>query len=245
MKRLLPVVALAPALVMAQSRPPIATDRPGFSDGSNVVGKGVNQLEVGFFRTVVGGDSTTTLPDLLFRHGLTEDVELRLVGLTYGFAPADARGFLDPSVGFKVRLQRPSGKRGELTIEGQTTVKTSDDPLRANAWNPTFKLLATTPLGNDSLGANLVWSRIGPEGAQFDQSALALSYARTLSPKAVLTYEAWGVDHFALGEKSAFYGSLALTYTPNNDTQWDIRLGSGFNQARDGWFLQGGYSERF
>lgn len=245
MKLLLPVVAMTPALLSAQSRPPIATDRPGFSDGSNVVGKGVNQIEVGFFRTVVSGDSTTTLPDLLFRHGLTEDFELRLVGLTYGFAPADTRGFLDPSVGFKVRLQRPSGKRGELTFEAQTTVKTSDDPLRANAWNPTFKLLATTPVGNDSIGANLVWSRVGPDGSQFDQTALAISYARTLTARTALTYEVWSVDHFALGEKSAFYGSLALTYTPNIDSQWDIRIGSGFNQARDGWFLQGGYSVRF
>lgn len=245
MRFLLATCILLPVACAAQERPPINTDRPGFSDGSGIVGKGVNQVEAGFITTFVTGDATTAIPDLLFRHGLSDDFELRLSGLSYGFAPMSSQGWLDPSVGFKYRLQRPKGKRGELTFEAQTTVRTSDSDLRANAWNPTLKLLATLPVGDDSIGGNLVWARIGSGDAQFDQRALALSYNHALDAKTGLTLEAYAVDHVSAGEGVGYFASLALTYLSTNDSQWDVRVGTGFNASRDGWLLQGGYSVRF
>lgn len=245
MKALCAVCLLCSGLAAAQERPPISTDRPGFSDGSSVVGKGVKQLEVGFYWSNVGGDSSSTLPDLVFRYGWTDEFELRIVGVTYGFFPAETRDWLDPAVGFKYRLQRPSGRRGELTFEAQSTVKTSDSPLRANEWNPTYKLLASTPVGEDSLGANLVWSRNGSGASRYDQWGLAGTYTHNLNARSNLTLELWGVDHVSAGESNGYFGSLAYAFLPNNDTQWDIRLGSGFNFNRDGWFIQGGYSVRF
>ncbi|MFX8906931.1 hypothetical protein ABTM87_19055, partial [Acinetobacter baumannii] len=92
-----------------------------------------------------------------------------------GFLPLATRGYLDPSLGFKYRLQRPDKNRGEVTFEAQTTVPTSDDPLRANEYDPTLKLLGTIPVGDDQFGYNLVWARIGQNGTTFDQSALALT----------------------------------------------------------------------
>jgi hypothetical protein len=230
------------AMALAQDRPPIATDRPGFSDGSNLVAPGVFQFETGFFRTQVGSSVTTSLGDGLLRYGVNEKFELRLIGLAYGFAPGTEQ-WLEPSVGFKFRLaQQP---RAEVTLVGQTTVPVGAGNLRSNEWNPTFKIAATTPVGRDTWGGNLVFARLGTGESRFDQYALSVFVGRPVTASTALTAELWAVDKVSRGGPGAGYASLAVTHLLNNDTQLDLRLGTGLNQRRDGWFLQGGISVRF
>ncbi|MEQ1821433.1 MAG: transporter [Fimbriimonadaceae bacterium] len=232
----------ASAMAVAQARSPIATDRPGFSDGSNLVGAGVLQFESGFFRTVVGSSVTTSLGDGLLRYGINERFEVRLIGISYGFAPGIEQ-WLEPSIGFKARIvQSP---RGELTFIGQTTVPVGSGALRTNEWNPTFKVAATAPLGRDTVGGNLAYARLGSGNSRFDQFALSAFVARPLTTKSALTGEVWVVDQISRGGPAAGYISLAITHLLNNDQQLDLRIGTGFNQGRDGWILQGGFSVRF
>lgn len=202
-------------------------------------------MEVGFFRTVVGSQATTSTPDLLIRYGFTPDFELRLIGLTYGFAPGSQEAWLDPSVGFKYRLQRGAAGVPEITFVGQTTVAIGASSLRANATNPTGKIAWTMGLGKGTVGGNLVYGRLGSAGSQFNQGALSFTYSQAIDARLALTGEVWAVDHYAKGAGSAAYGSIAGTYLINNDTQLDLRVGSGFNERRDGWFIQGGISFRF
>lgn len=220
----------------------IATDRPGFSDGSNVVPKGKLQMESGFFRTQVGSSVTTSLGDGLFRYGLSQKYELRLIGISYGFAPG-VRQWLDPSIGFKSRIIQ-TDKR-EVTLIGQTTVPIGQGPLRSNEWNPTIKVAASTALGADTLGGNLVFARLGSGDDQFVQSALSLNLTRSITSSTSLTGEVWAVDKISRNGPMAGYFSLAVVHLLDRSHQLDLRLGSGLNQSRDGWFLQGGYSVRF
>lgn len=241
---LLPGVLLS-TLAIAEDRAPIATDRPGFSDGSNVVGARTFQIESGFFRTFVSGGASTSLGDGLFRLGLTDDFELRVIGVAYGFGNPRGEALLDPSIGFKYRLQRPEGRRGEVTFLAQTTVPIGENELRADMWNPTFKLLWTTPVGSDTLGGNLVTSLIGPTGSVFRQNVATLFYSRPVSGRLTLTGELFGIDKVSLPDNGGAFASIAGAYLLDNDRQVDLRIGSGFNQRRDGWFLQAGFSQRF
>lgn len=235
-------MAAASAISFAQDPPPIATDRPGFSDGSNLVAPGIFQLETGFFRTQVGSSVTTSFGDGLLRYGLNQKFELRLIGVAYGFT-SGVEQWLEPSLGFKARLiQTP---KAEVTFIGQTTVPVGEGALRSNEWNPTLKLAATTPLGKDTLGGNLVFARLGSGAGQFDQSAISIFLARPLSGSTALTGEVWAVDRISRGGPGAGFTSLAITHLLDNDRQLDLRVGTGFNQSRDGWFLQGGFSVRF
>ncbi|MBS1718814.1 MAG: transporter [Armatimonadetes bacterium] len=230
------------ASAFAEDVSPIATDRPGFSDGSNLVAPGHFQIESGFFRTQVGSSTTTSFGDGLLRYGLNKKCELRLIGVSYGFAPG-VKQWLDPSVGFKARLLQTA--KSEVTFIGQTTVPIGQGPLRANAWNPTAKIAATTALGNDSLGTNLVYSQNASGADRFNQAAMSVFYGHPLNGKTTLTGEVWAVDRISRGGPSAGFGSLAVTYLLDNNRQFDLRIGSGFNQSRDGWFIQGGFSIRF
>jgi hypothetical protein len=173
---------------------------------------------------------------------VSDKFELRLVGVSYGFAPSDTRGWLDPSLGFKYRLYQGNC---EVTFVGQTTVPVGESSLRTNEWNPTAKIAWTKALGTDTWGGNVVVSRVGSGDGRFTQSALSLFVSRPINSRFSLTPEIWVVDRVAKGERSGVFASLAGTYLLNNDTQLDLRLGTGLNQRRDGWFLQGGISIRF
>lgn len=199
------------------------------------------QVEAGFFRTQVGSQATTSYGDVLIRYGVSEQFELRLFGLSYGVIQG-ATEWLDPSLGFKYRLHKG---REEVTFIGQTTVAVGAGALRSNVWNPTAKIAWTTPLGGDTLGGNVVIGRIGGGTSRFDQFAASLFLSRPVSSSTALTAELWAVDRVAKGARGGAFASLAATCLVDANTQLDLRIGTGFNSRRDGWFLQGGVSFRF
>lgn len=239
------MLAVIPTFVLADDRPPIATDRPGFSDGSNVVGYRGFQVESGYFRTFLNGGDTISFGDTLIRYGTSKNFEVRVIGLSYGFAPGSTQSFLDPSLGFKYRLQEGSASQPEITFIGQTTVPIGSHPIRANSYNPTAKIAWTKAVGSDTFGGNLVYSKNGPSGGHFDQAAISLFLSHPLNSRLALTPEIWGVNRVAAGGSGGAFASLAGTYLLSADTQIDLRIGSGFNQNRDGWFIQTGVSWRF
>lgn len=236
------LVALGSNFAFADEQPPIATDRPGFSDGSNVVAPGVLQFEGGFFRTQVGSNVTSSFGDGLFRFGLSKRYELRLLGVAFG-AFQGVEQWLEPSLGFKARIIQNA--KAEVTFIGQTTVPIGQGALRSNRWNPTYKVAATGPVGNYTLGSNLVFAQFGAGADRFDQSALTLFLSRAISAKTTLTSEVWGVNRIQSGGSGAAFTSLAVAHLLDNNRQLDLRVGTGFSSHRDCWFIQGGFSVRF
>ena len=83
---LLVLLAAAPGLAQSQTQtqnshpaPELITDRPDFTESSEVVGRGVVQLESGLtFASRMPAVRQVTLPELLVRIGLGDRVELRL-----------------------------------------------------------------------------------------------------------------------------------------------------------------------
>src|SRR5262247_1179263 len=82
---LLVILAAAPGQAQtSQPDPELVTDRPDFTESSEVVGRGVLQVESGL--TLEQPDDSVrqvTLPQLLFRFGLGSRVELRLASDGY------------------------------------------------------------------------------------------------------------------------------------------------------------------
>jgi hypothetical protein len=205
----------------------------------------VFQIESGFFRTFLAGQATSSIGDTVLRRGIGPRAEIRIVGLSYGLAPGGVQGVLDPSIGFKYRLQDGTAKRAEITLITTTTVPVGASPLRANTWNLTGKIAWTLPVRDLSVGGNLVVSQQGAGAGRFTQDVITAFVAKPLSSRTTLTFEGFVIDHTAPGSSASAYGSVALTYLMNNDTQFDLRLGSGLNQHQNGWFLQGGIAFRF
>src|ERR1051325_3089326 len=87
--------------VMAQEQ--IAADRPGIADGSQSVGRGTFQLELGWERDHFADTHGWSTP-LLLRYGVSAPFELRVE--SQGFT---SNGWASPSIGMKTHfLDKPS-----------------------------------------------------------------------------------------------------------------------------------------
>lgn len=226
----------------AQSDGPINTDRPGFSDGSNIVPVHVFQIESGTTRSYQNGLSTQTLPDTEFRYGLFSGFELRAVNLTYGFAPGPFDSFLDPNVGFKIELQKPKGNRGQISFVAETSVPVGAANLRTNNYNPSFRIAWSTPLGIYTLNGNFILSRINATDQRFYQSAATINIGESLNARTTLSEELYFRDHVARFQGGGVIADAFITHLLSNSLQLDFTVGIGLNEARDGWFTAAGVS---
>lgn len=251
MKTLLPVLlGGAAGIALGQNGLPITTDRPSFSDGTLIVPKGRWQIEAGY--TFNDGDDARfeAFGELLFRYPLSNMAEFRLsnvsLGRTSGSIPSND-GLLDPILGVKLKLRNGvTGKSPDLAVVLQLTIPAGDRFFRVDRAQPTAKLAfyqqtdATT-----GFGGNLVVADLGIDAGRFTQYAASLYLAKTLNAKTSAFVEVYRLMPIADGGPDANFADAGVTYLLNPRTQVDFRIGSGFDQKRDGWFLGFGIAYRF
>ena len=221
--------------------PVISTDRPGFSDSSSLVPSGMFQIESGFFRTQVGSQTTTSFGDLALRYGLSNQFELRIGEISYGFSPTSNQ-WLNPYLGFKARIIR---KPIEVTLIGQSTIPMGSGQFQESSWEPTAILAWSAPSGVNSFGGNFDWIGQGSGQTQFSQLGASLWFSHPISKSTALTYELSALNQTSFQGSGSAYVSIAITHLLTNQTQLDLRIGTGMNSKKDGWLLQGGYSILF
>jgi hypothetical protein len=244
MRRLALLFAL-PAVAFSQDKPPIQPDRPGFSDGTGIVGKRTLEVETGKSSSFDSGHPTLSWGDAVLRYGLGGNLELRIVGITYLMVPGGAKGWGDPGFGFKYRLV-PAGKgRPDVSFIGLTTVPVGASDVRDNEWNPTIKLAWNLPTGDDAVYGNLVWSRVGSGAERFGQSAMSLGYGHAFNDRDGVGLEVWWIDHTSLDGPGAGFAGISFTHLLNPNIQLDIELQTGLDQHKDGYLFSTGIAVRF
>ena len=154
MRRLL-VLFLTATPAIAQ---PIATDRPDFTESTEVVLERRLQVEAG---ATIHSDAPAGVfsgPELLLRFGVLERLDLRLEAPSYVDDYAGPRGFGDAAMGVKVRLG-PVADWGLAAI-GMVSVPVGDSAVSSGRLDPSLIVTASRdlPIGV-SLGAQ------GLEGA--------------------------------------------------------------------------------
>lgn len=235
---------------------PLVTDRPDFTEASSTVGLGVAQLEIGYTYTF-DDDGTTSekshsFPEPLLRCGIFADwLELR-VGWNYSdveAGQATASGGEDLYLGFKIGLTPQDGLLPEMAVIPQMTVPTGADAFSA-----------------DEVLAGLNWI-YGWEISDCIATAGSTQFNRALDELTNDAYTEWAqswtiaytltdevgayTEYFGLYPTSAdtavseHYFNGGFTYLISNDVQWDIRAGTGLNDAADDFFIGTGLSIRF
>ena len=238
------------ASAVAQDGFPISTDRPSFSDGTGIIPKGRWQLETGFTFNKVGEAELQTIGEVLLRFPLQERLELRFsnfgLGHTNGVG-GGGEGFLDPVAGVKYRLQTGvSGKTPDLAFVAQATIPAGSPDFRVRRSQPTLKLAGYHQLdAANGAGWNVVWSNLGPRGATFDQWAISGYWACTLDAKTASFVELYHLMPASKGGPNSTFVDAGVTYLLDKATQIDLRIGSGLDQRRDGWFIGAGVAFRF
>ncbi|MBI5757824.1 MAG: transporter [Planctomycetales bacterium] len=149
---------------------PLATDRPDFTEASSVVGHGRVMLEGGWTFLHDSNNETRSdehvLPEFLWRIGLTEKVELRIILPTYVNSfeidrvteeRTRTKGATDLDLGFKFQLLQEDGWIPELAAIATLSVPAGSTPFRSRRTQPKTNFLYGWDITED-------WSIAGSTG---------------------------------------------------------------------------------
>ncbi|MDE0474031.1 MAG: transporter [Gammaproteobacteria bacterium] len=227
---------------------PLTADRPDFTEAASAVGRGVLQIEFGY---TFGGDwsggnsvQTHTLGEMLLRAGVAADwLELRVAASpvtrvdTEGSGASDS-GIEDLYLGAKIEFTRQAGRLPALAVLPQMTLPTGSTLFSGGRALP---------------GVNLVYSWDAPGGfslAGSTQVNLAVADGDDSYPEwaqSAVAGAGVGTRGGVYGEWYAFlptgadapqehYFNAGLTWLTADDSQWDIRVGVGLNDAAEDFF---------
>ncbi|MEE9368218.1 MAG: transporter [Pontiella sp.] len=223
------------------------TDRPDATESSSVVQPGFVQGELGWLYTKNEDVRAHEVPQMLFRIGVIERVELRLGWAGYqavnGSGGADGVG--DFELGAKVFLAEEQGAFPEMALLGAVSMPSGDDDVSSGEFDPSFRFAFSHTLSDTfSLGYNL--------GAEWETEvdSMLSSFVYTAALGAGLSdaigafVEVFGdVGMSASGEAHSFDGGL--TYLLRENLQLDAYAGVGLSDGADDWFAGTGISFRF
>lgn len=239
---------------------PLVTDRPDFTEASSTVGRGVAQIEFGYTYTYNSdaGESvrSQSFGEPLLRYGILADwLELRVA-----LFPVDERtstagvsnstgGTEDLYLGFKIGLTPQEGILPEMAVIPQMTVPTGSSAFTADEVLPGLNWIYAWEV-NDfiSTGGSTQFNRTTDEGTgnAYTEWAQSWTVAYTLTDN-LGAYTEWFAffPHSADTATPEHYFNGGFTYLLSSDVQWDIRAGTGLNNAADDYFLGTGLSVRF
>ena len=253
------LIALMPQLGAAQSpdaktaTPDLVTDRPDFTESSEVVGRGVVQVETGMVMEQDGqGDDRTralATPQLLVRIGLNQRVELRLGG--DGFVSESLRtatgsqrssGYSDAEIGAKVKLFSADKAGLDIAIIPALSLPTGKDGFSSGGYDPGMKFTWARELPRGfGLSGNLNAASITVDGVREWERAVTLSLGHELAGSWGAYWEGYGF--LANGSCDCTINTgVTRAFGPN--AQFDVEVGRGVSGDAPDWFVGVGFAVR-
>lgn len=242
------VAVLALATAGFAQEAPLVTDRPDFTESSEVVGRKNLQFETGFSYESEDEQGIVTAPSSLARYGLNDRVELRLstdgyVSTGHGVTKAD--GFADLEVGAKVRLLYADKAGIDVSIIPMVSLPTGQDEISAGHPDPTVKFTWARDLPSGfGLSGNYNISSLSEGDARFTQQALSVSLGHDL-PKGLGSYiEFFGFSPMQRGGDAGWILDGGVSRQFAGRLQFDIEAGRGLTAAAPDWFVGFGFAIR-
>ncbi|GAA4016621.1 transporter [Actimicrobium antarcticum] len=244
--------------VSAATADTILSDQPGFTDSSDVVGRGWFQIE-----TSIAGehnrrdgvrDRTLSTPTLL-RLGVTNSLELRLgsdgrvVNTTRTDSTSETqRGAGDLSLGMKWHISDALGTRPSIGVITQLDVDSGSPQFRGNGVRPTLHMPFEWTLPNAmslNVMPGLVWDK-KPTGERFASALLGVQLGKSMSDRLAIFTEV-ALPQIARAENggSTMTIGAGLSYLLTNDTQVDTAFARGLNRNTVDTSWTVGLSTRF
>lgn len=238
----------------AQELPPMATDRPDFTEGTSTMPPGQIQIETGATWEESGEEDILTVGELLVRIGVGEMWEARLgVGSWARLdLPGAERidGYEDPELSVKIRLtptadDRPPGYPAVALLLATTAPVGSED-LTADTWQPTalfaFDWVVTDRL---SIGSNVGYSYAGDEDDQFHQGFASVVAGFAATDRLGVFLEGYGFTEEEPEGDPTQYVDTGVTFAVTGNLQLDARIGFGLNDPSPERLVGVGASIRF
>ncbi len=231
---------------------PIATDRPDFTESSTTVGAGVSQIEAGYTYT---RDSDEKLRghswgEPLLRVGVGADwFELRAaLSPTTEIIDGDRQsGLEDLYLGVKLGLTSQAGWLPEVALVPQMTVPTGSSQFTADQTLPGCNLLYGWDISEvfSTAGSTQV-NRAVDGDDKYVEWAQSWTVGYALADDLGLYTEWFAIlPEQSSAVASEHYLNGGVTWRLNDDTQFDVRVGTGLNDDAADFFCGAGLSVRF
>jgi hypothetical protein len=216
-------------LSIGQIKAQIVTDRPDQTESSSTVGKGNLQIEAGLLIGFAGEDENVVrqilAPTTLFRYGITEGIELRLLSQLESIKIQDqvAQGISDIEVGAKIQLFQKEESRFEVAFLSHLLVPTGSENLSLESFGTINKLAISQEINETlGLGYNLGYNYFGRGSGMLTYSAVL---GVGVNDKVAIYVEPYGelVDM----EEFVLNFDAGLTYLVKDNLQLDFSFGTG------------------
>jgi len=215
-------------LIFGQS---IVTDRPDQTESSSTVGYGNLQIESGMsltFDDIQGSQQRhLALPSNLFRYGITDGIELRLVSQfdEIKFENKKIQGISDLELGAKIELIKNKFHNTEIAFLSHLILPTGNKGISNDDYGVINKVALSHDLReNIALGYNLGYNYFGYGNGDFTYS-LALGVA--VNDEVGFYLEPYG--DFEEFEEWINSFNAGITYLLRDNLQIDFSFGTGVN----------------
>lgn len=242
------ICCLGQDAVSADPNPtPLTPDRPGFTNGSDVVLRGRTQLEIGLAETVPAASATSPvtidLPEALLRIGNGNHLEFRVSMPDYVSPRRSSKGIGDAALGLKFQPYESKDGNTKASIIAMESMPTGGKQFGTGHFDPSLTIGYQTVSGSRwQISTNAQLSEPTQAGHRVQQAAItgAISYSLTQS----LSAYADAIDQGIQGSKPFPVVDFGFTLTPNPNNQFDGELGLGLGGIAPVRFFGIGWSTR-
>lgn len=237
---------LVPTLLPAQELEPIQIDRPDQTECPFIVPRHYIQVESGFLLEQTDAHHRAfDLPSTLWKYGLNERMEFRLITEVLGTMTRDMRtaGLVPLTLGFKSALTEEKGIWPKTSFIGHlTAAKWGSESLQASYFAPSFRFTMQHTLSDAiSLGYNI--------GAEWDGETGVPDVIYTLTGGFSITekfggyIEAYGF--LPTGSRPDHRLDGGFTFLASDDVILDLSGGIGLTENAPDYYAALGFSFRF
>ena len=227
----------------------VTPDRPGFTNGSDVVPKGRIQVEGGVTRNVYpagnGAGHVTDAPEVLLRTGLNDKTELRVTLPDYFWPAGPSRGgFGDGAVGLRYKFYQSADGNTKLAFTPTLSVPLKTAVTTSGHVDPTLLLSGQTTSGARwGISSNLILSYPTVSGSRLANYSATAQVTYALSGPLAVFGDVY--DNAVSGSLPAPIADAGFTYKVAPNAQLDLETGRGLGGTAPTQFYGGGVAVRF
>jgi hypothetical protein len=226
----------------------VTPDRPGYTNGSEVVPVGRVQIEVGLARTrassATGGANTTDAPEVLARTGLTDTLELRLTLPNYLWPTGSHGGFSDGAIGVRDKFYQSKDGNTKFAFTPTLSVPVKSAVTISGHLDPNFLLSGQTTSGPRwGISANLILSYPTQNGRRLTDYTATSQVTYALSGPLSVFGDVY--EDAPAGSAPSAITDGGFTYMIAKNAQLDLETGRGIGGAALTQFYGGGLALRF
>lgn len=239
----------SPATAPAGADDVVTPDRPGFTNGSDVVPKGRIQVEGGVTRNVYSAASglghVTDTPEVLLRTGLNDKTELRVTLPDYFWPSGSSRsGFGDGAVGLRYKFYQSKDGNTKFAFTPSLSVPLKTAVTTSGHVDPIFLLSGQTTSGARwGISSNLILSYPTVNGSRLANYTATAQVTYALSGPLAVFGDVY--DNAVSGSLPTPIADAGFTYRVANNAQIDIETGRGLGGTAPTQFYGGGVAVRF